>query len=199
MLNTDLTISSCLTIEKKANKMLNHFFKTDPEHNSYQPYIIAVAPRRRCGSSPAVMINKIMTSSLELLFLQTASVSKWERCCMEREGMIELNTLQTVTMRGIHLFWCQAGNLEAVGAFPAPTLALTGWEPSHRHIHQHMFLDTFQEQRQHIQITQSIPRAASPQLQGFGQEHVLSKSHACFSFAAVIFLFALVYHSYRFI
>lgn len=173
--------------------MLNHFFKTDQEHNSYQPYIVAVAPRRRCGSSPAV-INKIMTSSLELLFLQTASVSEWERCCMEREGMIELNTLQTVTMRGIHLFWCQPGNLEAVGAFPAPTLALAGWEPSHRHIHQHMFLDTFQEQRQHIQITQSIPRAPRPNFRVLGR-----KSHACFSFAAVIFLFALVFRSYLFI
>lgn len=85
-------------------------------------------------------------------------VSEQERCCMERErqGMIELNTLQTVTMRGIHLFWCQAGNLEAVRLFPAPTLALTGWEPSHRHIHQHMFVDTFQECWKHIQITQSI-------------------------------------------
>lgn len=40
----------------------------------------------------------------------------------EREGMIELSTLETVTMRGIHLFWCTAGNLEAVRAFPASTL-----------------------------------------------------------------------------
>ena len=73
------------------------------------------------------------------------------------KGMIELNTLQTFTMRGIHLFGCQAGNLEAAGAFPAPSLPLTDREPGYRHIHQHMFLDTFQEQRQHIQITQSIP------------------------------------------
>lgn len=43
--------------------------------------------------------------------------------------VIELSTLQTVMMRGIHLFWCQADNLEAVEAFPAPTVALTGWEP----------------------------------------------------------------------
>lgn len=32
--------------------------------------------------------------------------------------VIELSVLQTVMMRGIHLFCCQAGNLEAVRALP---------------------------------------------------------------------------------
>lgn len=38
--------------------------------------------------------------------------------------VIELSVLQTVMMRGIHLFCCQAGNLEAVRALPAPTVGL---------------------------------------------------------------------------
>lgn len=40
---------------------------------------------------------------------------------------------------------------------------------SHRRIHQHMFLDTFQKRRQHIQITQSIPRTPHLNFRALGR------------------------------
>lgn len=143
-------------------------------------------------TSPRV-INKIMTSTPVSGYNSSQTfLPLWanERDVVWRgREMIEFNTLQTVTMRGIHLFWCQAGNLEAVRAFPAPTLALTGWEPGYRLIHQHMFLDTFQQPRQHIQITQSIPRM--PRL----NFRVLGRSMSWVRAARARFLFD-IFHSF---
>lgn len=81
-------------------------------------------------------------------------------------GVIELSTLQTVMMRGIHLFWCQAGNLEAVRAFPAPTVALTGWEPQTHpstRIPRHILVVRAAHTNHPINTSNTLPR-----LQGLG-------------------------------
>lgn len=100
---------------------------------------------------------------------------------LESEGMIELSTLQTVTMRSIHLFRCQAGNLEAVRAFPVPSLALTGGEPQTHpstHVPRHISGAPTTHTNHPINAWN-----ASPGLQGFGQKEFLSKCATLFFFS----------------
>lgn len=75
--------------------------------------------------------------------------------------MIESSLLQAVMMRGIHLFCCQAGNLEAVRALPAPGPRLTAREPQ-THPSTHIPRHVFSGERQHIQITRSIAATSCP-------------------------------------
>lgn len=124
-----------------------------------------------------------------------------ERCCTAREseGMIELSTLQTVTMRGIHLFWCQAANLEAVRAFPAPTLALAGWEPqTHPSTHVPRHISGAPATHTNHPINTSN---ASPELEALGRDvswvnavymHVFVFFFCVLSFVRVSFIICLI-------
>lgn len=81
-------------------------------------------------------------------------------------------------MRGIHLFWCQAGNLEAVRAFPAPTVALTGWEPQTHpstRIPRHILVVRAARTNHPNNTSNTLPR-----LQGLGGTCLAVQTHVVF-------------------